>query len=342
MKDDNRDKVLREWAEVSEGSAGTSEEKFRIFCGKTFGMDSTSLAELTPTLDQAFSTFDADRDGHLNTAEFQTCWTSWIEPVLFPRNALLVIDIQNDFITGSLALKNAPAKQDGAEVVPIANQLIGLGQFQDVVYSQDWHPSDHCSFIEKISEQELDSSTEITADKAKVFDTVVLAGSPPVKQQLFPSHAVRNTSGADFHEDLKVPPNSKIIKKGTHKHADCMSVFADYRGRPTELDVWLTARNITDVFLCGLAMDYCVGLTALDALDLGYRTWVVEDGTRGCFEDQIEDLKNRIRKKGGIFVKSHEVENILGGTNRNLEKVKAGLSSSALRRHGAKDEAGNA
>lgn len=124
--------------------------------------------------------------------------------VLNPISALLIVDVQNDFISGSLALKNCPAGEDGEEVVSVIQELLSKKMFSVVAYSFDWHPSDHCSFVDNVSLYPLHSSSQVTAAKAKVFDVVVYDKIPIIDQVLWPRHCVMNSWGAELHKDLTV------------------------------------------------------------------------------------------------------------------------------------------
>lgn len=119
-------------------------------------------------------------------------------------SALLIVDVQNDFISGSLALKNCPAGEDGEEVVSVIQELLSKKMFSVVAYSFDWHPSDHCSFVDNVSLYPLHSSSQVTAEKAKVFDVVVYDKIPIIDQVLWPRHCVMNSWGAELHKDLTV------------------------------------------------------------------------------------------------------------------------------------------
>lgn len=116
-----------------------------------------------------------------------------------------MIDVQNDFITGSLALKNSPAQQDGAEVVPVINDILTNHAFDVIVYTFDWHPDDHCSFVTNVGKYPIESSCEITADNVKVFDKVIYdLHDTPMTQEIWPEHCVQNSEGAELHADLMV------------------------------------------------------------------------------------------------------------------------------------------
>ena len=124
--------------------------------------------------------------------------------VLKPVSALIVVDVQNDFISGSLALKNCPAGEDGMEVVPVIQDLLSKNLFSIVAYTYDWHPSDHCSFADNVSLYPLHSTSQVTAEKAKLLDIVVYDKIPIIDQVLWPRHCEMNTWGAELHKGLTV------------------------------------------------------------------------------------------------------------------------------------------
>lgn len=174
------------------------------------------------------------------------------------NSALIVIDVQNCFIDGG----TLPVK-GGAEVVPIINKLAGA--FQNVVVTQDWHTPGHASF-----------ASAHTAKKP--FETV---GLPYGTQVLWPDHCVQGSDDAALHKDLKLPTAQLVIRKGFNKGVDSYSAFEEAdRKTTTGLAAYLKARGIDTVFLTGLATDFCVAWTALDARKLGFTTYVIEDATR--------------------------------------------------------------
>lgn len=172
--------------------------------------------------------------------------------------ALIIVDVQNDFMPfGSLPVAA------GDEVVPIANAL--LGAFSLVVATQDWHPVDHGSFA---SSHEGHAPGEV----------VRLGG---VDQVLWPDHCVQGTPGASFHSALDVAGVNAVVRKGIDAGIDSYSAFFDNgQQRDTGLTALLRSRGVGSVTLLGLATDYCVFLSALDALAGGFKTTVVRDGCR--------------------------------------------------------------
>ncbi len=172
--------------------------------------------------------------------------------------ALIVVDIQNDFLPGG-----ALAVPRGDETVAIANSLMPL--FPTVVLTADWHPADHSSFASQ------------HAGKSP-YDVVPM---PYGNQVLWPDHCVAGTSGADFAAGLETVRAHAVIRKGTDKNCDSYSGFlAADRKTPTGLAGYLKSRGVTTVFVCGLATDFCVAWTAQDASAAGFKTYLIEDASR--------------------------------------------------------------
>lgn len=173
-------------------------------------------------------------------------------------HALLLVDIQNDFLPGGAL----PVPQ-GDAVVPIANRLIERCSL--VVATQDWHPENHGSFA---------------ANRGKAPGTMGDLGGLP--QVMWPNHCVQNTGGAAFAPGLETARIQRIFPKGTDPAIDSYSGFFDNgRRKATGLGEYLKEKGVTDVFILGLATDYCVKATALDARQLGFVTTLVVDGCRG-------------------------------------------------------------
>ena len=173
-------------------------------------------------------------------------------------SALLVIDVQNCFLPGgSLAVK------DGEQVVPIINRI--AKSFVNVVMTQDWHTPGHVSFAS-------------AHEGKKPFEVIDLAYG---KQVLWPDHCVQGTDGAALSKDLSIPQAELIIRKGYHKDTDSYSAFTEADGKTTTgLAAYLKARGVSRVFVAGLATDFCVCWTALDARKAGFEAYVIEDACR--------------------------------------------------------------
>ncbi|MEM7474253.1 MAG: bifunctional nicotinamidase/pyrazinamidase [Planctomycetota bacterium] len=194
---------------------------------------------------------------------------------LFPDSALILVDIQNDFLPGG-----ALAVPAGDEIVPVANWMIE--NFDRVFATQDWHPANHGSFASQHPDASLGSLIELNG----------------LQQVMWPDHCVQGTPGAEFASSLKLLESACIVPKGTDTGVDSYSGFFDNGKRnSTELNDALHASNISHVFILGLATDYCVKFTALDARELGYRVTLVEDGCRGVnlnpndVADAMEEMK---------------------------------------------------
>jgi nicotinamidase/pyrazinamidase len=191
---------------------------------------------------------------------------SWASPVLAAssikpgsKDVFIVVDVQNCFIPGgSLAVK------DGDQVVPIINKI--AKGFRHVVMTQDWHTADHISFASQHPGK-------------KPFDLIDL---PYGKQVLWPDHCVQGTDGAALHKQLVVPHAALIIRKGHRRNVDSYSAFYEADGKtPTGLSGYLKQRGLTRCFIAGLATDFCVAWTALDARKDGFAAFVIEDACRG-------------------------------------------------------------
>ena len=173
--------------------------------------------------------------------------------------ALILVDIQNDFCPGG-----ALAVADGDAVVSIANRLMITVDL--VVATQDWHPENHGSFASNNPGR-------------KVFDLADLGGLPQV---MWPAHCVQWTGGAQFHPGLNTRRIARVFPKGTDPTIDSYSGFFDNgKRKATGLGEWLKTQAVDEVLICGLATDYCVKATAIDAAQLGFRTVLIEDGCRG-------------------------------------------------------------
>jgi nicotinamidase/pyrazinamidase len=175
-----------------------------------------------------------------------------------PQSALLIIDVQNDFCPGG-----ALAVAGGDEVIAPIHQI--ASQFAHIVLTQDWHPADHTSFA--------------SAHPGKrPYETIEM---PYGSQTLWPNHCVQQTTGADFHPALLLPQAELILRKGFRPQIDSYSAFFENdRTTPTGLAGYLRERGLTRVFLCGLAYDYCVGYSALDARRLGFEAVILRDACR--------------------------------------------------------------
>jgi nicotinamidase/pyrazinamidase len=197
-------------------------------------------------------------------------------------NALLIIDLQNDFCPGG-----ALAVPEGDQIVPLVNDL--QKKFDLVVATQDWHPADHGSFA-------------ANHPGRKPGEAIELAG---LRQILWPVHCVQGTPGAELHPGLERSAIERVFRKGENPFVDSYSGFFDNGHRhATGLGEYLKDRGVASVHLCGLATDYCVKCTALDAVQLGFETFLIEEACRsvnlnpGDVVRAIEEmLANGVRRR---------------------------------------------
>jgi nicotinamidase/pyrazinamidase len=202
--------------------------------------------------------------------------------------ALILVDIQNDFCPGG-----ALAVPDGDAVIPIANKLIE--QFELVVATQDWHPPDHKSFASQ-------------HDGISVGDRFDLNG---IAQVAWPDHCVFETHGAKLCSDLHTQLVEKVFPKGINPQVDSYSGFFDNDHQTaTGLGDFLRSKNVKQVYVLGLATDYCVKFTALDAVGLGFETFLVLDGCRGVDlnSGDVEQAIAAMQDAGVALVRSDEIE----------------------------------
>jgi nicotinamidase/pyrazinamidase len=176
-----------------------------------------------------------------------------------PSAALIVVDVQNCFLPGgSLAVK------DGEQVIPVINRI--AKSFENIVMTQDWHTPHHISFAS-------------THDGKKPFEMIKLSYG---NQVLWPDHCVQGTDGAAIAKDINIPQAELIIRKGFHNDVDSYSAFVEAdKETNTGLASYLKERKISTVFVTGLATDFCVAWTAIDARHAGFNVYVVDDACRG-------------------------------------------------------------
>ena len=198
-----------------------------------------------------------------------------------PTDALIVIDVQNDFCPGGLL-----AVDGGDAIVPRINAL--MGDYAVRVLTQDWHPQDHMSFA-------------ANHPGAEPFS---LANMPYGPQVLWPVHCVQGSTGAEFHPGLATLPADLILRKGFRAAIDSYSAFFENdHTTPTGLDGYLRSRGVTDLTLVGLAADFCVAYSALDAARLGFGVTVLEGATRAIdLNGSLADARGLMQAAGVVLV----------------------------------------
>jgi nicotinamidase/pyrazinamidase len=211
---------------------------------------------------------------------------------LRPTDALLVIDLQNDFCPAGIgaageAIGGALAVAGGDEIVPLVNAL--GRRFDHVILTQDWHPSGHVSFAS--SHAGMKPYQEIEA----------AYGPPGQRQTLWPDHCVQGSPGAALHPALDLPHAELIVRKGFRREIDSYSAFLENDHRtPTGLAGYLRERGLKRLFLCGLAYDFCVRFSAIDGAALGFECLVLEDATRAVNLPGSVDATNAALAQSGI------------------------------------------
>ncbi len=208
-------------------------------------------------------------------------------------NALILVDIQNDFLPGG-----ALAVPEGDQIIPILNEL--QRHFDLVVATQDWHPPDHGSFA-------------VHHPDRKPGDRIDLHG---LDQTLWPVHCVQGTPGADFAPGLNQARWDRVFQKGTEATIDSYSgLFDNGHRKATGLSEYLREKGVTDVYIAGLATDYCVKFTALDALALGFNVHLIEDACRGVNlqKGDVERAVEEMEKAGVRVITAREVVQEMGG-----------------------------
>jgi nicotinamidase/pyrazinamidase len=195
-----------------------------------------------------------------------------------PANeALIVIDVQNDFCPGG-----ALAVAGGDEIISRINGL--MDDFPTVVLTQDWHPANHASFA-------------ANHPGAAPFSLTTMPYGPQV---LWPTHCVQGTTGAAFHADLRTDPAQLVVRKGFRPGIDSYSAFFENdQTTPTGLEGYLRNRGVTAITLVGLATDYCVAYSALDAARLGFKATVLEEACRAIdLNGSLADARQKMRAAG--------------------------------------------
>ena len=199
--------------------------------------------------------------------------------------ALLLVDIQNDFIPGGRL-----AVPEGDYIIPLANQL--QPNFDLVVATQDWHPPHHKSF----------ASNNLGK---KTFEIIDLNG---LEQVLWPDHCVQGTVGAEFAPELNLNRVEAIFRKGTDPEIDSYSGFFDNGHRKsTGLAEYLRAKNIGQVYVMGLAGDFCVFYTVMDSLEMGFETYLIQDAVRSINQNNYKKAVTEFQNAGGQLVQSSDI-----------------------------------
>ncbi|MFP5209569.1 MAG: bifunctional nicotinamidase/pyrazinamidase [Acidobacteriota bacterium] len=206
------------------------------------------------------------------------------------HDVLIVTDVQNDFCPGG-----ALAVPDGDAVIEVVHRV--AARFEHIVLVQDWHPADHISFASNHPSK-------------RPFEQIDL---PYGSQTLWPDHCIQGSFGADFHPALQLPQSELILRKGFDPLIDSYSVFFENdRVTPTGLAGYLRERNLTRVFLAGLAYDYCVGYSALDARRLVLEAFVIRDACRAIdLSGSVARIEREFAEAGVALIESGELATVI-------------------------------
>ncbi len=203
------------------------------------------------------------------------------------KKALVVVDIQNDFCPGG-----ALEVTQGDEIIPIVNRI--MISFNKIIATQDWHPQNHQSFA---------SNNEGSAP----YDVINLGVT---EQVLWPDHCIMGTTGSEFHKDLHTDHFDLIIRKGQHREIDSYSGFLENdKITETGLRGYLQGLELKTIYIAGLATDYCVFYTAIDAVNYGFNVYLIEDACRGIDvpENNIKNSLESMKKAGIQIIQSDEI-----------------------------------
>lgn len=203
---------------------------------------------------------------------------------------LIIVDIQYDFCPGG-----ALGVPEGDAIIPIINSLSQSGKFDLVVATQDWHPADHLSFASQ--------------HEGKAPGDVIELNDQP--QVLWPDHCVQNTRGARLHDALNQENLAKVFQKGQKREVDSYSGFFDNDHQTSSgLGEYLKEQGVKQVYLCGIATDYCVKFSALDARSFGFETILIEDASRGV-NLQPDDVEKAIEEMRGAGVQVRQSNDLI-------------------------------
>jgi nicotinamidase/pyrazinamidase len=210
--------------------------------------------------------------------------------LLRPSDALLVIDMQRDFLPAFEGIGGALTVPAGDQIIPAINATASL--FDHVLLTQDWHPRGHISFASTHHLQPFTDTVQVT------YGT----------QHLWPDHCVQGTPGADLHPQLDIPHAELLLRKGFRRDIDSYSAFTENDGTTTTgLAAYIQARGLTRLFFCGVAYDFCVGFSALAAAALGFESIVLEDLTRGIAAPSIHSTNAAFAAAGVQRISSFDI-----------------------------------
>jgi nicotinamidase-related amidase len=318
---------------------------------------SVELNETELAMEKLMELIDTDHDGKVGLNELRV-FLRWYQPgnpdkEVRTKSALIIIDVQNDFISGSLA-----NPYHAEEIVPVINDL--RSAFDLVVVSLDWHPHHHCSFVESANDGQLALAAEHQANESFAAFTVVKlaadADRPEHEQALYPRHAVQDTdgarsrsrltfacthpltrvsmfcdAGAACHRLLETHDSDPRIYKGTNPNIDSYSAFFDNcRANDTGLTELLTRHGITHVYCCGLVFDICVKSSALHGAEMGFKVSVIEDACRPLDQGNVDRVRDELKSAGVEILTAAEAKMAAAAERGSLLNMQQFLSDARV------------
>ena len=213
------------------------------------------------------------------------------------NDALIIVDMQNDFVTGTMAVPNANLTYN------VINKLLN-NKFNIVIWTQDWHPTNHISFWENRFSSPF--FKDIKSKNIKMYESIHLGNG--YEHTYWPKHTVQNTWGADIVTDLNRNKYSITVRKGSNTNLDSYSAFNDnFHVKSTYLKEFLKFAFVKNIYIVGLAYDYCVGYTAIDAANYGFNTTIIMDGTKSVSKSSSELMTTKLKEMGVNLINYEEL-----------------------------------
>ncbi|CAI5447006.1 unnamed protein product [Caenorhabditis angaria] len=291
--------------------------------------------DLVAEIDDLLETFIGDKKWDEHVVELMEKVV--LKPFKNLRIALLVVDFQNDFVSGSLSIKEGDAEEDPIEALPHVNNLLQNMTWNMIVYTQDWHPSNHISFFEHSRNPDRELAPEDKSRKLRPFDIVRFIKPVSTVQVLYPSHCIQGGWGSQLHSELHRIESAQYIKKGNDVYVDAYSAFSDNCGiKQSELEILLRKNDINAVIGCGLAYDICVMHTLKDASKRGFLTSIVRTGSKGLSSLKMDEANEMFQKRGVAIIDDEMARNISTRQAYPIEWIRLLIHQAQIELHGKK------
>ncbi|EGT46922.1 CBN-PNC-1 protein [Caenorhabditis brenneri] len=243
------------------------------------------------------------------------------------RVALLVVDFQNDFVDGSLKIGDGDAGQDPHNAIVPLNELLRSESWDLVVYTKDWHPRNHISFLSQAHNSDRTMEKKDQNRSLNVFDSVQFLKPIKTEQILYPDHCIQKSKGSDIHPEVFIVPGAKYIMKGVDPYLDSYSAFNDNNGlSKTELEDVLHREKIDAVVIAGLAYDICVRYTCLDAVKQNFLAAVIPECSAGLTKKGITESEEAFTEQGVSIISKDDATKIMEKTFMPNEWIRELLS----------------